>query len=72
MKPYTSKVYVGKNYDAVVTSYYGSSSFPSDFYEVLYRVHKEDTSDPYWSNSTNWVYTSKSAALKRAREISNS
>ena len=70
MKVYHSKVYVGKNFDAVVHSYYGSNSFPSQLYEVLYRPHTDDPNDPcpYW-RSVDWVYSSKSSALKRAREI---
>jgi len=71
MKSYSSKVYVGKNYDAVVKSYFGSNSFPSEFYEVLYRVHTDDdvTTWRVWNSCT---YKSRSAALKRAREIANS
>lgn len=70
MKSYSSKVYVGRNYDAVVKSYFGSNSFPSEFYEVLYRVHTDDIEDPLWSNRVNWMYASKSSAMKRAKEIS--
>ncbi len=69
MKVYHSKVYVGKNFDAVVHSYYGSNSFPSQLYEVLYRPHTDDLKNPYWSHRVDWVYSSKSSALKRAREI---
>lgn len=68
MKCYESKVYVGKNYDAIVTSYYGSNSWPSEFYEVAYRVHTDD--DTILWESIDYIYTSKSSALKRAREIS--
>lgn len=71
MKSYSSKVYVGRNYDAVVKPYFGSNSFPSEFYEVLYRVHTDDA-EAYWSHRVNWTYMSRSAALKRAREIANS
>lgn len=67
MKCYRSKVYVGKNYDAIVTSYYGSNSWPSDFYEVGYRVHTNEDIN-LW-RSVNYIYKSKSSALKRAREI---
>ena len=71
MKCYESKVYVGKNYDAIVTSYYGSNSWPSEFYEVAYRVHTDDP-NAFWQCRVDWVYSSKSSALKRAREIANS
>lgn len=69
MKCYRSKVYVGKNYDAIVTSYYGSNSWPSNFYEVCYRVHTDDIDDPEWQYYVDYIYASKSSALKRAREI---
>ena len=70
MKSYTSKIYVGKNYDAVVTSYYGSNSWPSESYQVLYRVHTDGPDNSYWSHRVDWVYESKASALKRARQIS--
>ena len=70
MKSYSSKVYVGKNYDAIVISHYGSNSWSSEFYEVAYRVHTDDDIN-LW-RSANYIYKSKSSALKRAREIANS
>lgn len=70
MKSYSSKVYIGKNFDAVVKSYFGSNSFPSELYEVLYRVHTDDINDPFWSHRVEWVYASKSSAMKRAKQIS--
>ena len=69
MKSYRSKVYSGKNFDAIVTSYYGPNSYPSDFYEVCYRVHADDPNNPFWQYRIDCVYQSKSAALRRAREI---
>ena len=68
MKCYTSKIYKGKYFDAVVTSYYGTSNCPSNFYEVCYRPHTDEENSTAW-RSINWVYTSKPSALKRAREI---
>ena len=67
MECYTSKIYEGKNYDAVVTSYYGANSFPTDFFQVLYRPHGLDNN--LW-HSVGTVYTVKESALKRARAIS--
>ncbi len=69
MKSYQSKVYIGRNFDAIATSYYGANSFPTDFFEVVYRVHTDDIENHYWQYRVDCIYTSKSAALKRAREI---
>ena len=67
MKCYTSKVYEGENYDAIVSSYYGSGSFPTRFYQVLYKPHGDDS---YVWRDNGVIYTSKASALRRAKAIS--